>query len=351
MLRVVPPPDRSTLRLSAATKYFILAVDGGGIRGVIPSLLLRSLGNETIMKADLFAGTSTGSLIAVGLAAEVGIDRITETYLRPEACRTIFTPYQRIVPMLGELFLPRYTGAGLKRIIQECAPDTTLAALKHHVFVPTFLLDGDTAAAPQWHATAFHNLPGPVGLGGYAEAPLVDAIMASSAAPLYFPPHRYADKLFVDGGVMAGNPSMLALAAATRAGLVGDGGVPLDKVSILSLGTGRNESSYPPDGHSLLPPYGILGWNWPRARGRTTPALPLTAAIFDGAAELIHYEVQALVGTDNYRRAQLGLGTTVVPLNDCAAVHARGGLVERTEKYMEGQEWQEIVRWVRERLG
>lgn len=351
MLSVVQPSGRGAFRLSAAGKYFIIAVDGGGIRGVIPSLLLRSLGNDTIMRADLFAGTSTGSLIAVGLAAEIGIDKITDTYLDPAACRTIFTPYQRLAPGIGELFVPRYTGAGLRRIIESCAPHTTLGALRHHVIAPTFLLDGGSGRRPEWHATAFHNLPGDVGLGGYADAPLVDAIMASSAAPMYFPPHSYAGKLFADGGIMAQNPAMVALSAATRAGLVGDGGVAFDQVSILSLGTGRNESSYPPrGGGTFLPPYGLLGWSWPRPRGRTTPALPLTDAVFDGVAELTHYQVESIVGTANYRRAQLDLGTTAVPLNECGIVHAPGGLVERAERYMEGAEWREITRWVRERL-
>jgi hypothetical protein len=349
---MVPPSGRGALRLSGeARKYFIIAVDGGGIRGVIPSMLLRSLGDATILNADLFAGTSTGSLIAVGLAAGVGIGKITDTYLDPRACRTIFTPYQRIAPGVGELFFPRYTGEGLRQIIRECAPDTTLGALTRHVIAPTFLLDGGSSATPQWHATAFHNLPGPVGLGGYAEAPLVDAIMASAAAPTYFPPHRYAGRLFADGGIMAQNPAMVALAAATRAGLVGDGGVPFDRVSILSLGTGRNESSFPPGGRRLLPPYGLLGWSWPRARGRTTPAMPLTDAVFDGVAELTHYQVESIIGRANYRRAQLELGPVAVPLNECGIVHAPGGLVERTEQYMAGTEWGDITRWVRERLG
>ena len=63
------------------------------------------------------------------------------------------------------------------------------------------------------------------------------------------------------------------------------------------------------------------------------------------------YQVEALVGKANYRRAQIDLGTTAVPLNECAVVHAKGGLVDRTRKYMEGHHWQEIVGWVGERLG
>jgi hypothetical protein len=364
-------------------KYFIISVDGGGIRGVIPAMLLRSIGQETIIKANLFAGTSTGSLIAVGLAADVKIEKITDTYLDPKACHTIFTPYmgspeqsdpaghlsllQKLRGLLvkedlhllqsgigsvfEELLFPQYTAAGLRRVIESCAPETTLGKLKHHVFVPTFVLNAITAAGPQWEATAFHNLPGPVGFGGHAAAPLVDAIMASAAAPLYFPPHPYDGMLFVDGGLMAQNPTMLALATAIGAGLVGERGVPLEEVSILSLGTGSNASSYPPAGVDFPPPYGMLGWSWPEPRGTSTPAVPLTDAILDGVAQVTDYQVQALIGKDNYRRAQVGLGTTTIALNDCAMVHASGGLEDLANRYIETSYWQDTIQWVKDRLG
>lgn len=362
-------------------QYFILSVDGGGIRGVIPSLLLRSIGNATITRANLFAGTSTGSLIAVGLAADVPIEKIAETYLDPKACQTIFTPYigsaehtdpaqhhslfqklkdllvteeqhlhAGIGSVLEELLFPQYTAAGLQQIIEACAPNTTLAQLKHHVFVPTFVLNAGTPSGPQWEATAFHNLPGSVDFGGHADAPLVDAIMASAAAPLYFPPHQYDGKLFVDGGLMAQNPTMLALAAAMRARLVGEGGVPLEDVSILSLGTGTNESSYPPSGAEFPPPYGMLGWSWPKPRGTTTPAIPLTDAILDGVAQVTDYQVQSLIGRDNYRRAQVALGTEAIALNDCAMVHSKGGLVDLANQYIATDHWQETLQWVKDRL-
>lgn len=364
-------------------KYFIISVDGGGIRGVIPSMLLRSIGNETIARADLFAGTSTGSLIAVGLAADVPIEQITDTYLDPKACQTIFTPYigsaehpkptkhhsflQKIATFLlkeeqrllhsgvasvfEELLFPQYTAEGLRRVIEANAPKTTLDQLKRHVFVPTFVLNANAPSAPQWEATAFHNLPASAGFGGRGAASLVDVIMASAAAPLYFPPHPYGGELFVDGGLMAQNPTMLALAAAMRAGLVGGaGGVPLKDVSILSLGTGANESSYPPSGGEFPPPYGMLGWSWPKPRGDDTPGVPLTAAILDGVAQVTDYQVQCLIGKDNYRRAQVPLGTKGIAMNDCAMLHGKGGLVDLANGYIGTDFWQETITWVKERL-
>ena len=68
------------------TTYRILSCDGGGIRGVITAKLLQALDPSVIKNIDLFAGTSTGSIIALGLASGVPIDTIVELYSSQKAC-------------------------------------------------------------------------------------------------------------------------------------------------------------------------------------------------------------------------------------------------------------------------
>jgi patatin-like phospholipase/acyl hydrolase len=75
------------------TTYRILSCDGGGIRGVITAKLLQALDPSVIKNIDLFAGTSTGSIIALGLASGVPIDTIVELYSSQNACSKIFQPY------------------------------------------------------------------------------------------------------------------------------------------------------------------------------------------------------------------------------------------------------------------
>jgi hypothetical protein len=339
--------------MAGPDRYFIISVDGGGCRGVIPSMLLQSLGNAALLKANLFAGTSTGSIIAGGLACGVSIDDITTVYQKPQACQTIFTPYHSItVPVVSNLLFPRYKSDGVRSVV-EAFPETKkpVSAAGRHCYLPSFLIDGNEADGPQWFATAFHNLGEAAGFGGFAHVPMVDAIMASAAAPLYFPPHTIGSLLFVDGGVCDNNPAMSALAAATHAGIVGPRGVPIDRVSILSLGTGRAESAYPPDPSGLLPPYGELGWMWPAARGATTPQFPVMEATFDGVAQLNDLQVQSIVGRDNYRRTQLDFGTASFPMDDCSKVHGTDGLIERTERYIKSDKWQKISEWALSRLG
>ena len=77
----------------ARSNYLILSCDGGGIRGLVPALLLQQLDQELnfLSRVDLFAGTSTGGVIATGLASEVSISSIVNIYMTKGA--EIFKPY------------------------------------------------------------------------------------------------------------------------------------------------------------------------------------------------------------------------------------------------------------------
>ena len=77
-------------------RYLILSIDGGGIRGIIPAMLLQDLERNAGLRLKdvaLFAGTSAGSLTALGLAAGMTIDKIASVYADPKNSRRIFTPY------------------------------------------------------------------------------------------------------------------------------------------------------------------------------------------------------------------------------------------------------------------
>src|ERR1700733_13528072 len=70
-----------------AVPFRILSFDGGGIRGLLSTLLLRRLMDESsvsdlIDRVDMFAGTSSGGLIALGLAAEIPLDKIRDLFVR-----------------------------------------------------------------------------------------------------------------------------------------------------------------------------------------------------------------------------------------------------------------------------
>jgi len=96
------------------TTYRILSCDGGGIRGVITAKLLQALDPSVIKNIDLFAGTSTGSIIALGLASGVPIDTIVELYSSQKSCSKIFQPY---LPLAKQDQLGRAFAAGEQALI------------------------------------------------------------------------------------------------------------------------------------------------------------------------------------------------------------------------------------------
>jgi predicted acylesterase/phospholipase RssA len=362
--------------------FLILAVDGGGVRGVIPAMLLQDLTRTTglrVERLDLLAGTSAGSLLTLGLAGGVSVDRITGTFQSEAACRQIFTPNDRadlthrkglvgailrvverlargkqkgLLGAIDHLLNPRYTGDGLKSLIEGIVAPTPLDKLPQRVFAPALCLDTRADGQRSWRPTAFHNMgkrSSTDGFGGHAHVSVIDAVLASSAAPVDFPPRLIDGKLFVDGGTIANNPSALALAAAVGAGLVGEGGVPLDRVRLLSLGTGVNPAVYPPSSDVFPPPFGGLGWMWPTSRGANgdTPAFPLTQALQDSSSQAADYQALNMLPAGNYRRVQIPLGEHHIALDDATAVPE---LEKRTRAFIASEEWSQVRRWVAERF-
>ena len=65
---------------------------------------------------------------------------------------------------------------------------------------------------------------------------LVDAVLASTAAPTFFEPAKVGDVYYVDGGLCCNNPAFRAV------GLLADKGIPLDRIYVLSLSTAGNPS-------------------------------------------------------------------------------------------------------------
>lgn len=221
--------------------YRILSLDGGGIRGVFTAALLERLELETGFnfneQVDLFAGTSTGGILALGLASGMTPQKCKEFY--KDLGKEIFTPSP--LGKLDDFFFAKYSNVKLRQRLEEAFRDQgveTLGDLPKKVLIPTFDLrakpggQGGNGAnnrhgVETWKPKFFHNLDG---LGSDADQSVVEVALATSAAPSFFPSSR----TYVDGGVMANNPSMCALAQALKAG------VALDDVRLLSLGTGLN---------------------------------------------------------------------------------------------------------------
>ena len=357
--------------------YKILACDGGGIFGVITAKLLQSLDRSVLDNIDLFAGTSTGSIIALGLASGVSIDTIFDLYSSEQACSQIFQPYlppadqarlrqdveagveatrsalettaRASIPDLAErlrelaplLLFPKYRSEGLRELLTRYVPDMTLAEVwtqrRKRVVAPSFQLSAVApSGAKEWRARLFNNLPDIDWMPGFPDTKVIDAIMASAAAPVYFPAHDVpgtpGGNAFIDGGVFANNPSTAALAALIGSRVTEEQGIPLSRVYLLSVGTGFMANSYPPPDARF--PYGVLGWLRPR-QDDGAPAFPLVSTVFDGTSQINDFTSRLMLGTDNYIRVNPQLDQTF-SMDDCGAIP---GMLAATERFMATDEW------------
>ncbi|MFZ2061337.1 MAG: patatin-like phospholipase family protein [Candidatus Binatus sp.] len=221
--------------------FRILSCDGGGIRGVLSAVLLnRLLGAYPGLLQDrpgtitMFAGTSTGGILALGLAAGMTPAQIRDLYVVNG--KLIFdSSWTHNVVELGGISGSKYDNVNLKQILQETFGAQKLKDLRSRVLIASFNLDNQAAdpSSRTWNPKFFHNFTGPDSDG---ELLAVDVAMSTSAAPTYFPSYG----VYVDGGVIANNPSMAAIAQALDGRNQADERATLDGIKLLSVGTGAS---------------------------------------------------------------------------------------------------------------
>ncbi len=249
-------------------KRFILSIDGGGMRGIIPAYILqklnsrlRELGDERPLYShfDMIAGTSTGALIAAALSIptegtlfpeeriqpypvfeEITQKRLffhrTERILRgtllpssdpgsfvdfyTENGRKIF-PQKGMSALIAPIFSDKYSGAEYESFLRKLYGTRTMGEL----MVPTVLVSYSTNLGTIFPITSWRHKD-------YA---IWEGSRASTAAPLYFPEfvmNRNGRRIhLIDGGVAANNPSLIAYSLSRT--LYGDA-----EYHILSLSTG-----------------------------------------------------------------------------------------------------------------
>lgn len=243
------PPLSDAARKNLRRRKVILSLSGGGYRGLFTAHVLdrlhRELGNRSLLDCvDLFAGTSIGGIIATALATGCEPERIKK--LLVDRGPVIFPSkwFRTVRQGLGKaLYDPKH----LRAVIQEAIPTADTAKLGD-LDKPLVL------PAVSWNSSKLHVLSSAafqdkdmLGLT------LMDAMLATSAAPTYFPAHTVAGHVFVDGGLAANAPDLIALQSAKALW-----GHAVDIVMI-SIGTansqpGQDPVSMPQRGMTLVKP-------------------------------------------------------------------------------------------------
>jgi len=268
----------------------VLAIDGGGIRGLIPALVLAEIESRTGRRiaelVDMIAGTSTGGILACALGKPEPLPAAEIATIYDEEGPRIFNRslLKRITSLEGYID-ERYGSDGLVSALERYLGETPMSAAT----LPLLLTAYDT------EARAIHLLRSE---GEHSGASMVEAAHASSAAPTYFEPVRLDGATLIDGGVFATNPALVAYAEVRG---------KLDL--LLSLGTGEHTRPLP---YEKIKDWGQLEW-----------ARPVIDVVFDGGQDAVDLQLRALL-PDGYVRLQTQLERASDDLDDAGEDNLRG---------------------------
>lgn len=205
--------------------FRILALDGGGIRGIFTASYLATIEDLLPGKIcdyfDLIVGTSTGGIIGLAIAFGIPARRVLNLYL--ERGPRIFGRGRT----LGMLLRPKYRNAALAQSLRDIFGERAINDALTPVCIPSYEL---TNSYPRiWKdAHAEH-------LVSWGDQPAWKIALATSAAPLYLPGIQIiSGDSHVDGGLFANNPTLVGLTEAVQSFRM-----PLDRIRILSVGAGE----------------------------------------------------------------------------------------------------------------
>jgi patatin-like phospholipase/acyl hydrolase len=281
----------------------ILAIDGGGIRGLIPAVVLADLerrtGRRTAELFDLIAGTSTGGILACGLTrpGADGAPAFTAADLiglyESEGPEIFHRSLLKRIVSVGGYADERYDDSGLNAALRRYLDGTRLSQAVTDLFMTAYEIE---------RRQAFFFRSSRARTDPAYDFTFVDAARATAAAPTYFEPVRVSDVggassyALIDGGVFALNPAMCAYAELAATGRA-------DEVDlVVSLGTGSHTRR--------LPFEDVRGW------GQVEWARPLVDVVFDGLAQTVEFELGQLLGPERYVRLQIELTEASDDLDD-----------------------------------
>jgi patatin-like phospholipase/acyl hydrolase len=271
----------------------ILTLDGGGIRGLVSAIWLEALDQrlhaagkgDVRSRFDLIAGSSTGALIAAGIASGMPAAQLTGLYehfgdeVFPGAVERLWSRLTRT--FTEGLSAPRYSPHGLEAVLQRVFGERTLGGVSPRLMSIAY----DTLTRSPLFFKSFKP--------EHASIPLWEVCRAATAAPAYFPAHvttvEGRRRALIDGGVVANNPTACAIAEAVRL----NGDERLDRLVVLSIGTG--EATRPISERDATR-WGAVEW-----------AIPIIDVLFDGSADAVDYIADQILAEGHYVRLQAPL--------------------------------------------
>ena len=290
--------------------FNIISFDGGGLRGTLSIHLLKKLQNlssNIIKTTNMISGTSTGSLIALGLAYGISVEEISNLYSK-ENIEYIFDK------SYSQISRPKYDNDHLKEVLLSIFPENLkLKDLGKLVIIPAFYL-GDEYN--NWKAMFYNNIPN----SPTEDFRVVDVAMASSAAPVFFPTYECN----IDGGIIATDPSLASIIYAIDKTL----GKNIEKIRLLSFGTGYCYNSIKEDTSK----WGAIDWVTSKE-----PDLPIISVTLEGNAQVSQIFSKKLL-EDNYYRLNPRMDRDI-SMDDIKAIDY---LIQLAKEY----DMKECISWI-----
>lgn len=279
------------------SKFRILSIDGGGIRGIVPAVVLMELEKqiEKITKIknvnisdyfDLIAGNSTGGILALGLVAT---DKNNKPMFRAKDILDLYMTKGKFIfeKSWGYAFRSKFglgnakfSKTNIENILKETFGNTTLLNTDTPVMIPAYSLED---AKPYFFRS----------YGQITETNnfyLKDIARATSAAPTFFEPANVKSlegfsRAFIDGGLFANNPTLCSFAEASK---IKPGIAPKDMI-VLSLGTGGVRYPYK---ESEAKNWGLVGW-----------VAPIINILFAANQDVVHYQMAKIFDNNVVKKA------------------------------------------------
>jgi len=290
-------------------KVTILSIDGGGIRGLIPAVILNYIEKRLQLQThnpnatladyfDLIAGTSAGGILACYylLPPVPGQER----HSRYDASEAVDMYANFGKEIFNRKFLrfgvarEKYPATGLEKILKDCMGDVTLAQSRKDCLITAYDVTERKAVlftSPDARLYEHKNYL------------LRDVARATSAAPTYFELAAIksmggAASYLIDGAMYAGNPTMCAVVEANKSVFEVCAHPDIDDLYILSVGTGKEKKKYD---FNKARNWGAVGW-----------AQPVIDILLSASAEVVDYQMRQLFKVagckDDYVRLEPELG-------------------------------------------
>lgn len=286
----------------------ILCIDGGGIRGILAISVLKAIEENYKCKIadlfDVFAGTSTGAIIAAATSIRKDMSKIYEIYYKHGD--KIFERNATV-----GFFKSIYTNLHLRNYLQDAFGDVLLSEIEKPLLLPAVDINEMKPYVHRSHVRSSKEEK--------ENVKLWDAVLSSCSAPVYFPPNEMENRhLSIDGGLWANNPSLVSITEALSFFQK-----KLEDIHIFSIGTGLQRIPFQDKEEGN---WGAQSW-----LPFQFPSLKITPKILDLAlhisSEAISYHCRHML-KDNYFRLNAELHKEM-PFDDVSFIDELAAMGEK----------------------